>query len=86
MRNFLKKDISCRRELSLLLTGLDRRWKSIVSIKDGRRRGKEILKFRVAIKNLLHEYKRNNSNNSIDKSVVTELIRWINRNSAESNV
>ena len=79
MRKFFKKDISCKKDLSMLLSELDSRWRVIMDIRDSRKRGKEILKFRTAIKNLLNEY-RKNKNSNMDRSVALELIRLLNNN------
>ena len=78
MKNFWKKDISSRKDLSFFIAELEKNWGRISNIKEVRKRNKEIWKFRLAIKNLLYEYKRNNSNNNMSKSMTRELANWLN--------
>ena len=68
MRNDKLKNISTNRELQVELLALEKRWDNACSIKDPRRRAKEIIGIRGEIKMLLNESKRmKQSTNSYDK-------------------
>jgi len=68
MRNNKLKNINTNRELQVALLTLEKRWDAACSIKDSRRRYKEIIRLRGEIKMLLDESKRmKQSTNSYDK-------------------
>lgn len=68
MRNNKLKNINTNRELQVVLIALEKRWDNACSIKDPRRRYKEIIRLRGEIRMLLDETRRmKQSANSCDK-------------------
>ena len=68
MRNNKLKNINTNRELQVMLLALEKRWDNACSIKDPRKRYKEIIRLRGEIRMLLAEFKRmKKSTNSYDK-------------------
>jgi len=58
LRNNNLKNINTNRELQVMLLSLEKRWDRISSIKDARKRYKEILRLRGEIKMLLEESRK----------------------------
>jgi hypothetical protein len=68
MRNDELKNINTNRSLQVVLLAFGKRWDNAYSIKDSRRRSKEILRLRTEVKALLGELRRiKQSANSYDK-------------------
>ena len=80
MRNNKLKNINTNRELQVVLIALEKRWDNACSIKDSRRRYKEIIRLRGEIKMLLDESRRMSQSANFcdkDKSFVRKAFRAI---------
>ncbi len=86
MKKIELSKIKTERDLQIALMELDRRWKAAFSIKDPKKRGKEILRLRSEIKFILDEFKRQrrtanlkNNNDNLCNKIFKNIIDWLRK-------
>jgi len=82
--------IKTERDLQLALMQLDRRWKTAFSIRDPKKRGREILRLRNEIKYILDHFKRHmrhvrtanlnyNDNDNLFNKIFKSIVAWLRK-------